>query len=65
MKPKDFIEKYKDTDTIVSLSYKSGPYDCFLTAYPKGITNPHFVEFRATSFINWKRMSNLLDEQIQ
>tara|TARA_R110000782_G_C14574252_1_gene387758 strand:+ start:55 stop:258 length:204 start_codon:yes stop_codon:yes gene_type:complete len=62
MNTQEFMENNKDTKKIVSMQYESGPYDHTLTAYPKGIMNPHFVEFKATSIQNWKRMSRLLEE---
>ena len=61
MTTSQFIEKYKDTKQIVSMNYKSGPFDKNITAYPKGITNPHFVEFKASSVMNWERMRKLLE----
>jgi murein L,D-transpeptidase YafK len=64
MTTKEFIEKYKDTKEIVSMQYQSGPFDNTLTAYPKGITNPHMVEFRSTSFTNWKRMMDVMKVSI-
>lgn len=61
MTTEQFIKTHKDTKVIVSMQYKSGPFDKTITAYPKGITNPYFVEFKATSVINWRRMMDLLE----
>lgn len=60
----DFIEKNKNTKKIISTHYESGIYDHFITAYPKGITNPHVVEFKETSVVNWKRQRELFDKII-
>lgn len=62
MSKEEFIENNKDTKQIVSFHYTSGVFDHFLTAYPKGITNPHVVEFKETSVTNWTRMRDLLDQ---
>ena len=64
MTASEFITKHKDTTEIVSMSYESGPFDKFITAYPKGITNPHVVEFKESSVMNWKRMRKLLDQAV-
>jgi hypothetical protein len=65
MTTEEFIKKYKDTEEIVSMQYESGIFDHTLTAYPKGITNPHFVEFKSTSTVNWKRERKLLEVVIE
>jgi hypothetical protein len=55
MTTQQFGEQNKDTEKIVSLNYQTGIYDCNITAYPKGITNPHFVEFKSSSVVNLEK----------